>query len=80
MEWCASLFLLLNTVKQSEQSFLASGVQRAIVPQQVNNDQDLWEKFKNFEKKFEIWRKNGNLEKFSKFVRIFEIGQNLENI
>ena len=39
-EWCASSFLLLNTVKQSEPSYLASGVQRAIVPAKVNNDQD----------------------------------------
>ena len=42
-EWCASSFLLLNTVKQSEPSYLASGVQRAVVPQKVNNDQDLFE-------------------------------------
>ena len=40
-EWCASSFLLLNTVKQSESSYLASGEQRAVVPQKVNNDQDL---------------------------------------
>ena len=41
-EWCASSFLLLNTVKQSESSYLASSVRRAVVPQKVNNDQDLW--------------------------------------
>ena len=40
-EWCASSFLLLNTVKQSESSYLASGEQRAVVPPKVNNDQDL---------------------------------------
>ena len=40
-EWCASSFLLLNTVNQSEPSYLASGVQRAVLPPKVNNDQDL---------------------------------------
>ena len=41
-EWCAPSFLLLNTVKQSEASYLASGEQRAVVPPKVNNDQDLY--------------------------------------
>ena len=40
-EWCAPSFLLLNTVKQSESSYLAFGEQRAVVPLKVKNDQDL---------------------------------------